>query len=124
MCVCGGGGGGGGGGIKQLCCSRVELCARVTSQGEPLEMPAATLQAANCQLCWTTAGRGQVGTCIPITVKGHVSQYSRYRCEHWRANRRFPEITGKDNLTVFSYSGVVKSPECARQRRRADLRQF
>ena len=39
-------------------------------------------------------------------------------------NRRFPEITGKDNLTVFSYYGVVKSPECARQRRRADLRQF
>ena len=27
------------------------------------------------------------------------------------ANRRFPEITGKDNLTVFSYSGRVKSPE-------------
>ena len=26
-------------------------------------------------------------------------------------NRRFPEITGKDNLTVFSYSGRVKSPE-------------
>ena len=39
-------------------------------------------------------------------------------------NRRFPEITGKDNLTVFSYSGRVKSPECRRQRRRADLRQF
>ena len=39
-------------------------------------------------------------------------------------NRRFPEITGKDNLTVFSYSGRVKSPEWRRQRRRADLRQF
>ena len=26
-------------------------------------------------------------------------------------NRRFPEITGKDNLTVFSYSGRMKSPE-------------
>ena len=39
-------------------------------------------------------------------------------------NRRFPEITGKDNLTVFSYSGRVKSPERRRQLRRADLRQF
>ena len=39
-------------------------------------------------------------------------------------NRRFPEITGKDNLTVFSYSGRVKSPEWRWQRRRADLRHF
>ena len=39
-------------------------------------------------------------------------------------NRRFPEITGKDNLTVFSYSGRVKSPEWRRQLRRADLQQF
>ena len=39
-------------------------------------------------------------------------------------NRRFPEITGEDNLTVFSYSGRVKSPEWRRQLRRADLRQF
>ena len=39
-------------------------------------------------------------------------------------NRRFPEITGKDNLTVFSYSGRVKSPKWRRQLRRADLRQF
>ena len=39
-------------------------------------------------------------------------------------NRRFPEITGKDNLTVFSYSGRVKSPEWRQQLRRADLRQF
>ena len=39
-------------------------------------------------------------------------------------NRRFPEITGKDNLTAFSYSGRVKSPEWRRQLRRADLRQF
>ena len=36
----------------------------------------------------------------------------------------FLKITGKDNLTVFSYSGRVKSPEWRRQRRRADLRQF
>ena len=27
------------------------------------------------------------------------------------ANRRFPEITGENNLTVFSYSWRVKSPE-------------
>ena len=26
-------------------------------------------------------------------------------------HRRFPEITGEYNLTVFSYSGRVKSPE-------------
>ena len=66
-----------------------------------------------------------------------------YRCERWPlcytifnnslrriritdgdTNRRFPEITGKDNLTVFSYSGRVKFPQWRRQRRRADLRQF
>ena len=39
-------------------------------------------------------------------------------------NRQFPEITGEDNLTVFSYSGRVKSPEWRWQRRRADLRYF
>ena len=38
------------------------------------------------------------------------------------ANRQFPEITGKDNLTVFSYSGRVKSPEWRWQQRRANLR--
>ena len=26
-------------------------------------------------------------------------------------NRRFPEITGEDNLTVFSYTGRMKFPE-------------
>ena len=30
---------------------------------------------------------------------------------HKGVNRRFPKITGEDNLTVFSYSGVVKSSE-------------
>ena len=40
------------------------------------------------------------------------------------SKRRFLEITGEDNLTVFSYSGRVKSPEWRRQRTRADLRQF
>ena len=39
-------------------------------------------------------------------------------------NRRFPEITGEDNLTVFSYSRRVKSPEWRWQQRRADLRHF
>ena len=39
-------------------------------------------------------------------------------------NRLFLEITGEDNLTVFSYSGRVKSPERRWQRRRADLRHF
>ena len=39
-------------------------------------------------------------------------------------NRPFPEITGKDNLTVFSYSGRVKSLEWRWQQRRADLPHF
>ena len=39
-------------------------------------------------------------------------------------NRRFPEITGEDNLTVFSHLEGVKSPEWRWQRRRADLRHF
>ena len=39
-------------------------------------------------------------------------------------NRRLHEITGKDNLAVFSYSGRVKSPEWRWQQRRADLRHF
>ena len=39
-------------------------------------------------------------------------------------NRRFPEVTGEDNLTGFSYSGRVKSPEWRWQRRRADLWHF
>ena len=39
-------------------------------------------------------------------------------------HRRFPEITGEDNLTVFSYSGRVKFPEWKWQWRRADLWQF
>ena len=46
-----------------------------------------------------------------------------HQSEHG-VNRRFPEITGEDNLTMFSYSGRVKSPEWRRQRRRADLRHF
>ena len=41
-----------------------------------------------------------------------------------RWNRQFPEITGEENLTVFSYSGRVKSPEWRWQRRRADLQHF
>ena len=39
-------------------------------------------------------------------------------------NRQFSEITGKDNLTVFSYSRRVKSPEWRWQWRRADLWHF
>ncbi len=46
------------------------------------------------------------------------------RCRFTLQNRRFPEITGEDNLTMFSYSGRVKSPEWRWQRRRADLRHF
>ena len=39
-------------------------------------------------------------------------------------NRCFPEITGEDNLTVFSYPGRVKSPEWRWQQRRANMRHF
>ena len=40
------------------------------------------------------------------------------------SNRWFPEITGEDNLIVFSYSGRVKSLEWRWHQRRADLRHF
>ena len=46
------------------------------------------------------------------------------RRRHSVGNRRFLEVTGKDNLTVFSYSGRVKSPEWRQQLRRADQRWF
>ena len=57
-------------------------------------------------------------TSVLVVGGGHDNNYVR------QFNRRFPEITGKDNLTVFSYSGRVKSPAWRRQLRRADLRQF
>ena len=41
-----------------------------------------------------------------------------------RTNRQFPEITGKDNLTAFSYSKRPLSPEWRQQLRRADKQQF
>ena len=50
--------------------------------------------------------------------------YTSTTCQCSDDNRRFPEITGEDNLTVFSYSGRVKSPEWRWQRRRVDLRHF
>ena len=43
---------------------------------------------------------------------------------YYLINRLFPEITGKDNWTVFSYSGRVKSLEWRWQQRRADLPHF
>ena len=55
--------------------------------------------------------------------QGKPRSARRPTSEHW-FNRRFLEITGEDNLTVFSYSGRVKSPEWRWQRRRADLRHF
>ncbi len=60
-------------------------------------------------------------------VKRSLSTWGRYCvCAGMKRslNSRFPEITGEDNLTVFSYSGRVKSPEWRWQRRRADLRHF
>ena len=65
---------------------------------------------AGCQPCYERLA-GLVWPTISCVIK-------------WSANRRFPEITGEDNLTVFSYSGRVKSPEWRWQRRRADLRHF
>ena len=41
-----------------------------------------------------------------------------------RTDRDRRQITGEDNVTVFSYSGRLKSPEWRWQRRRADLRHF
>ena len=61
---------------------------------------------------------------LPLIVylKQNEVQSPSAESTHKGVNRRFPEITGKDNLTVFSYSGRVKSPEWRWQRRRADLR--
>ena len=54
----------------------------------------------------------------------HIDQSFKYASATMLPKRRFPEITGKDNLTVFSYSGRVKSPEWRRRLRTAVLRQF
>ena len=62
-------------------------------------------------------GEGGLGSGVGMLKRRH-----RYQIRN--NNRRFPEITGEDNLTVFSYSGRVKSPEWRWQRRRADLRHF
>ena len=51
-------------------------------------------------------------------------QHVPFQWQHHHWNRRFPEITGEDNLTMFSYAGRVKSPEWRRQWRRASLQQF
>ena len=61
---------------------------------------------------------------IYISIKGKHIRCFPLQIWCYTVNRRFPEITGKDNLTVFSYSRRVKSPEWRRQLRRADLRQF
>ena len=68
-------------------------------------------------------------TTVRFRFGSHLSSVKSY--DFWNLsrdfaphNRQFPEITGEDNLTVFSYSGRVKSPEWRWQRRRADLRHF
>ena len=60
------------------------------------------------------------------SVAIYLPPSSLFRHLHLRVpnNRRFPEITGEYNLTVFSYSGRVKSPEWRWQWRTADLRNF
>ena len=56
---------------------------------------------------------------LKVCVRMHKTLKRNTPC-----NRQFPEITGKDNFTVFSYSGRVKSPEWRWQLRRANLRQL
>ena len=66
-------------------------------------------------------------TCFPLAISSPTRTCCKIRRRAlgpWTNNRQFPEITGEDNLTVFSYSGRVKSPEWRWQRRRADLRHF
>ena len=61
------------------------------------------------------------------SLKLHNHHHQQIHVLTWRYfvfNRWLPEITGKGNLTVFSYSGRVKSPEWRWQRRRADLQHF
>ena len=60
---------------------------------------------------------------VPLYVISARNSAS-FSLSSFRFNRRFPEITGEDNLTVFSYSRRVKSPKWRQQRRRADLRHF
>ena len=62
--------------------------------------------------------------CQPEHLKTPCQSIKNVEPPPCSVNRRFPEITGKDNLTVLSYSGRVKSPEWRWQRRRADLRHF
>ena len=63
-------------------------------------------------------------SCPPLTCVLEYTHYVELKQVRVSFNRRFPEITGKDNLTVFSYSGKVKSPEWRQQLRGADLWQF
>ena len=82
-----------------------------------------------CQHLWTGSS-GDVSTHFLCRTSKKLQsapgkpQNLTVLCISSATNRRFPEITGKDNLTVFSYSGRVKSPEWRRQLRRADLWQF
>ena len=59
---------------------------------------------------------------IAVEREYNLREVNSFRASEPTLNRRFPEITGEDNLTLFSYSGRVKSPEWSWQRRRADLR--
>ena len=74
---------------------------------------------ANTSAIWQRAAHTTCQLSSPSCSTGAIS---RGLTPH--KNRRFLEITGKDNLTVFSYSGRVKSPEWKQQLRRADLQQF
>ena len=63
----------------------------------------------------------------PSSVRRPLELYrtALEKCTHlYDETQRTIDDFRKDNLTVFSYSGRVKSPEWRWQRRRADLRHF
>ena len=84
----------------------------------------------NCLLCDFQMHDSASGTpqhftkdfCRSITAETMLTEGNRHVCGSIavfymlmkvssKNNRRFPEITGENNLTVFSSSGRVKSPQ-------------
>ena len=94
------------------------------------------LQTVESQFSVPLADCGVTVQCSPFRLWGHSSVFPLQTVGSQFSTclladcgfidyRRFPEITGKDNLTLFSYSGRVKSPEWRpAAERRADLRHF
>ena len=95
--------------------------AAVASNGQPFMVT----ESGDFYSCSSTRLEQRI-TFSNNTLQGKVLKSQKL---HWLKyflfyNRRFLEVTGEDNLTMFSYSGRVKSPEWRWQRRRADLRHF